>query len=193
MKDLRARAQQRSVSAATAEFDELFESQCDYVCHTLRRLGVRPRDVEDVAQEVFVAVHLRFDSFDRNRSPRSWLFAFAFRAAANYRRLARHREQPSPGRLELAAQRGSPEESALEAEQRELLARALDTLDLGHRAAIVLCDIEQRSAPEAAELLGVPINTVYTRVHHARRKLREALSTLRSSGGGHDGKARRAG
>ena len=158
MKDSPSRAQRKSVDAPS-EFDELFESECDYVCHTLRRLGVRPRDVEDVAQEVFVAVHLRFDSFDRDRNPRSWLFAFAFRAAANYRRLA----------------------------------RALDTLDLAHRAAIVLCDIEQRSAPEAAELLGVPINTVYTRVHHARRKLREALSALRSSGGGHDGKARRAG
>lgn len=56
-----------------------------------------------------------------------------------------------------------------------MLQRALTTLSFEHRTAFVLCELEERSSVEAAEILGVPEGTVRTRVHHARQKLRGAL------------------
>ena len=74
-----------------ARFRALFENQFDYVWTSLLRLGVHARDVEDVAQDVFEHVHRRLDEYDRSRPIRPWLFAFSFRCASDWRRLARHR------------------------------------------------------------------------------------------------------
>src|SRR6185437_13908682 len=71
-------------------FRTLFEAELDYVFATLRRLGVAPRDLEDVTHEVFLRVHARWDEYDPARPVRPWIFAFAFRLASDYRRLARH-------------------------------------------------------------------------------------------------------
>jgi RNA polymerase sigma-70 factor (ECF subfamily) len=152
----------------------LFESECDYVVRSLRRLGVREPDLPDVTQEVFIAVHRRLGECDLSRPVRPWLFAFALRSAANYRRLARHRREVTlrPGGHPVDS---TPESEAMASERRARLMEALDSLDLAHRAAIVLCDIEGMSAPRAAEVLDVPVNTVYSRVRNARRKLEEAL------------------
>ncbi len=56
------------------------------------------------------------------------------------------------------------------------LSRALDGLPLEQRVAIVLCDIEERTSAEAAQIVGVPEGTIRTRVFHGKRKLREALT-----------------
>src|SRR5262245_45054218 len=74
-------------------FRAVFEAELDYVFATLRRLGVPPRDLEDVAHEVFLRVHQRWNEYDPSRPLRPWLFAFALRLASDYRRLARHRRE----------------------------------------------------------------------------------------------------
>src|SRR5215472_17365750 len=88
------RSAQPAVSADAdrdALFRDVFAGEFDYVWTSLRRLGVHDRDLEDVAQEVFVHVHRRLDDYDPGRPLRPWLFAFAFRCASDWRRLARHR------------------------------------------------------------------------------------------------------
>ena len=69
----------------------MFELESPYVLRTLRRLGVTERDVEDMAHEVFVAVHRELDKYDRARPIRPWLFAFCFRIASQYRRKTRRK------------------------------------------------------------------------------------------------------
>lgn len=162
------------MSALDARFEELFAAECGYVLRTLRRLGVHERDVEDLAQDVFLAVHHRFSDYDPARPARPWLFAFAFRAASNYKRLARHRREAHED-VEAA---GAPEqERSLEADQqRRLLLRALQTLDLKHRAAIVAVDLDQVPPKDAAAAMGISLNTLYSRVRNGRQKLRAALA-----------------
>jgi RNA polymerase sigma-70 factor (ECF subfamily) len=163
---------------ATIPFRELFEREFGYVCRALRRLGVRAGDLEDVAQELFVAVHRALPSYDTSRAFRPWLFSFAFRFAANYRRLARHAGYASDGPFRTMAATGHPD-----AEARDMVLRALEPLDLDRRAVIVMHDLEGFSAPEIAEQLGIPLNTVYSRLRLARGEFRDAVHGLQSGGG----------
>lgn len=160
-------------------FRELFDAEFNYVCRVLRRLGVREADMEDVAQELFVSVHRRFDELDPSRKPRSWLFSFALRASANYRRLARHRERDelSP---DAPASTPDPEQQTAKDEARRQVLTALDALPYERRTVFVMHDIEGFSAPEIAEQVQVPLNTVYSRLRLARADFRNAIQALRA-------------
>lgn len=75
------------------DFRKLFDAEVAYVWKTLRRLGVRPSDIDDVSSEVWLVVHRRLDGYDSSKPIRPWLFGIAFRVAAAERRMARHRSE----------------------------------------------------------------------------------------------------
>jgi RNA polymerase sigma-70 factor, ECF subfamily len=165
--------------ARARAFRTLYETQLDFVWRNLRRLGVSDSEAEDRAQEVFVVAHRRFDEFeDRGRGPRAWLFQIVLRVASDARRhKRRHPEFPDGGD---AVERVSVEPAQAEAmTRRDNLARldaALSVLDLDRRAVLVLHEIEEMTAPEIAQVLNVPLNTVYSRLRVAREKLEQALT-----------------
>ena len=165
-------------------FRALFEAQADYVCHSLRRLGVRPGDVEDVAHEVFLAVHRLLPLYDASRPLKPWLFGIAFREASDYRR----RAHVSRELLVEPAEEVSDEPLAdahLEAsERRALLDEALAALDLDKRAVMLLHDLDEQPMPTVAEALGIPLNTAYSRLRLARAELRATLARLMARKGG---------
>jgi RNA polymerase sigma-70 factor (ECF subfamily) len=165
-------------ATGTAPFRDLFDREFGYVCRALRRLGVRQGDLEDVAQELFVAVHRALPEYEAGRALRPWLFSFAFRFAANYRRLARNAGYASDGALRTLAATDHPD-----ADARDMVLRALESLDFDRRAVIVMHDLEGFSAPEIAEQLVVPLNTVYSRLRLARGEFRDAVHALQSEGG----------
>lgn len=163
--------------ATSPSFEAVFEAECGYVIHSLRRLGVPERDLEDLAQDVFIAIHRRFAEYDGERPLRPWLFAFAFRAASNHRRLARHRREAvfesSPADHVMPP---TQEKVLLDGERRRVLLDALATLDLKHRAALILVDLDGVPPKEVSRNLDVPLDTVYSRVRNGRKKLRAALT-----------------
>ena len=175
----------RTPSHATGEsFRSLFEAELSYVLRTLRRLGVVDRDVEDVAQEVFVTVHDRFADYDPERPIRPWLFSFCWRTAANHRRLARHRTQLDGPRID---ERGDgkgadPHTDAVRRERRELLMEALGHVPFERRVVLIMHDIDGVAAPDVAVTLEIPVNTVYSRLRVARRELERAVARLRKGG-----------
>ena len=167
-----------TVEALSAPFRDLFDAEFGYVCRSLLRLGVRAGDMEDVAQELFVTVHRSWDSYDPRRASRPWLFSFALRFAANYRRLARNRGHVSGDTLgEL------PDTSRTSAEARDIVLRALETLDFARRVIVVMHDLEGFDAPEIASQLGIPLNTVYSRLRLGRADFRSAVERLQPNGG----------
>jgi RNA polymerase sigma-70 factor (ECF subfamily) len=164
-------------------FRALYEEHVDFVWRNLRRLGVHQSDVEDRTQEVFVVAHRRFDQFeDRGHGPRAWLFQIVLRISSDARRRRRrHPEDPDGGE---AMGRVTVEASQADAlSRREDLSRldaALETIEVGRRAVLVLHEIEEMTAPEIAQVLGIPLNTVYSRLRVARAELEEALGPARS-------------
>jgi RNA polymerase sigma-70 factor (ECF subfamily) len=166
------------------DFRRVFEDTFDYVWLTLRRLGVRERDLEDVTHDVFVVVHRHLDEYDRERPIRPWLFAFALRAAADYRRLARHRVELRDDTSSLVAPGPGPHEQAVTRERLDLVALALDGLDFDRRSIFVLHQIDGVPVNQAALLLGIPVNTAHSRLRLARADFAQAVRRLQARRGG---------
>lgn len=161
-----------------ASFHHVYRTELGYVLSTLRRLGVRPGDTEDVAHDVFVAVYRHIADYDASRPLRPWLFGFAYRIARDHKKLARHRHEVGELPTEPADSAAQPDEALEEERLRRLLLRVLDALDFEKRSIIVMHDVDGMPVPEIAKLLEVPINTAYSRLRLARAAFEKTLSTL---------------
>lgn len=159
-------------------FRALYDAQVAFVWRNLRRLGITESEVDDKTQEVFVIAHRRYSDFaDRGHGPRAWLFQIVLRVASETRRhRRRHPEDPDGG---IAQERESVEPGQAAAiarrEALDTLDRALSTIEVGRRTVLVLHEIEEMTAPEIAETLQIPVNTVYSRLRVARNELQAAL------------------
>jgi len=170
----------------------LHAAHADFVWATLQRFGVRDADLEDAMQETFVVVHRRLDTWDRTSKITTWLFGVAMRVAAAFRRKAHvRRERATEGVGEMDADPGlSPEDLAARREARRKLEAILDELDLERRAVFVMFEIEEMSCDEIAGVLGVPVGTVYSRLHKARKEFAAAMERSREGGQGDEREAR---
>jgi RNA polymerase sigma-70 factor (ECF subfamily) len=163
---------------ATSEpptFEGVYRSEIGYVLNSLRRLGVSEAELEDVAHDVFVAVHRHFAEYDGARPVRPWLFAFVYRIARDHRRLARHHREVGAIEHESASLEPLPDEAVDDERLRAALLGALEALDFDKRSLIVMHDIDGMPVTEIARLLEVPLNTAYSRVRLARAALEKQL------------------
>jgi RNA polymerase sigma-70 factor (ECF subfamily) len=148
------------------------QAHADFVWKSLFRLGVREADMEDMLQEVFLVVHRRLNSYDGSSRVTTWLFGICMKVASDYRRRAhRRREQVLQDGMDSMAtsDQPSPEDAAATQQARAVLDRILDGMDLDKRAVFVPCN-------EIAGVMGVPVGTVYSRLHAARRAFEDALA-----------------
>jgi RNA polymerase sigma-70 factor, ECF subfamily len=158
----------------------LYAEHAHFVWLSLQRLGVRPPDLEDVLQEVFMVVHQQVDGFEGRSKPTTWLFGICLRVAAAHRRRAyRRREQPSSSADDAAGESEDPEVLTAALEARRRLDAALDSLDLEKRAVLVMFEIDDMSCQEIADVLGLRLGTVHSRLHAARGELQKALERQR--------------
>jgi RNA polymerase sigma-70 factor (ECF subfamily) len=160
-------------------FRAMYEAHVDFVWRNLRRLGISEADADDRTQEVFVVAYRRFGDYEeRAHGPRAWLFQIVLRIASEARRHRRRHPEDPDGGMASERQCVEPEQAAALAtrERLGLLDRALARLDIGRRAVLVLHEVEEMTAPEIAQSLGIPINTVYSRLRVAREELEVALA-----------------
>jgi len=173
-------AEPRSAPPTSPSFDALYAAEFAWVHRTLRRLGARERDLEDLAHDVFVAAFRALPRFEAGRAPRPWLFGIAFRVVSDYRRRARFTRETLIDDEPLGAALGpDPEADALRAEDRRLVLAALEALPLDQRAVFVAHEIDGAAIPELAEELALSINTLYSRLRLARAKFAAAVDKLR--------------
>lgn len=162
----------------TVAVDELFRDHAGFVASFLHRLGVRDCDIDDVVQQVFLVAHQKGGYTEGPAAARTWLAAIAVRLAkASHRAVhqLRRREDYNQAALDAAVSVGkTPEEAVQIRDSMWRVERALATLDLDHRAVFVLFEIEGLSCGEIATTLDVPTGTVYSRLHHARRRFSAA-------------------
>jgi RNA polymerase sigma-70 factor (ECF subfamily) len=167
--------------AARTTVTDVHDEHADFVWRSLQRLGVRDADLEDALQDVFVVVHKRLATFDGSSKMTTWLFGICLRVSAAHRRRAHVRRETPTDELDERADdtaSTSPEDAALRREARERVERALDALTPEKRSAFVMFEIEGVAATEIAEMLGVPVGTVYSRLSAARVEFAEAVTRL---------------
>lgn len=165
------------------DVQSIFRQESRYVWGTLRFLGVQERDLEDLMHDVFLTVHRRFEDYDQARPLRPWLFGIALRVAMRYRMLARHRHEVMLGdaaaRPDIADERPTPEGELVHRQASRLVAAAIEALTEDHRAIFVMVELQDEPITEVAEGLGLPLNTVYSRLRRARAQFRDAVIKLR--------------
>lgn len=141
-------------------------------------------DAEEIAQETFLRAHRSIAFFRAESRFGTWLYRIAVNETLMRRRAAARRPtRPIEDLLPvfadgLGATGSGPERADALLERRQIIERvhrALDCLDDAHRAALVLRDLEELSAEEAAEVLGVSADVVRQRAHRARLKLKDLL------------------
>ncbi len=155
------------------KLDQLVTQHLDFIWRTLRRLGLSAADADDAAQTVFIVASEKIEHI-RAGSERPYLYGIALRVLANTRRAARQRYEVR-GSIEQPSSAHSPEDQVALSRAVALLDELLMALPSPLRRALVLAELEQCSAPEIAELEGVPLGTAASRLRRARSGLRELL------------------
>ncbi len=167
-------------AGSTPDFPSVYRSEFPYVWKTLRRLGVPPQDLEDLAHDLFVVVHRHFSEYDPTRPLRPWLFGIAVRLVADFRRSARHVREVLGDRIDPVDVAPTPHDQLEGKEARALLLNALDTLDLDRRAVFVMHELDEIPMPEIASVLAIPLNTAYSRLRLARVDVASAIERCTS-------------
>jgi RNA polymerase sigma-70 factor (ECF subfamily) len=166
-------------SCATPQ--QAFEQHFSMVWRSLRRLGVPEVALDDASQDVFLVLHRRWADFQHQSSLRTWIYGILLRVASDYtRRARRERARYSPEAPELESSAESPDNLYQQREAALILRLALAQLDDKERQMLVLIDLEERSVVEAAEALGVNLNTAYSRLRRARQSFEKALRAAQS-------------
>ena len=135
-------------------------------------------EAEDVAQEAFVQSFRKLHTFQGAAGYYTWLYRIAFNIAISRRRRRRPNVSLEQRRRdgEEPMQPGEAVEAGLEREENaQRLWNALQLLSEEHRTIMVLREMEGRDYDSIAEMLGVPVGTVRSRLHRARSHLRELL------------------
>lgn len=168
-----------SSPALDEDFHVLFRDHFRYVWKSLRRLGIAVADCEDLTQEVFVAVHRHRHERDTTRPPRPWLFGFAFRIALGHKRKKSVSSEVPTSDSILDRERDSDRDIGKIMNARDahrVVQTGLAALSDEQRAVFVLHELDEESAPDIADALGIPLNTVYSRLRLARERFRAVVS-----------------
>lgn len=177
-------------------FGELVRRYQDRVFNACWRVCGNAEDARDITQDAFLKAYENLATFRQESGFYTWLFRVAMNLALSLRRSAKHRRTVS---LDAADGSGGTQASALadrllrarddaddlypESVVQSNVVRALQTLDDGDRAVVVLRDIEGFDYRQIGEILGMPLGTVRSKLHRSRAALRDAvLPNLNSDG-----------
>jgi RNA polymerase sigma-70 factor, ECF subfamily len=167
------------------DFERIYAQYFQRVSQWLRACGGLDADIDDLAQEVFLVVQRRLSSY-RGPSMAAWLYGIARRTASDQRRrawLRRWLRGVDPDQTRAPSAVADPCETLERREARRRLSAILNQMSAVRRSTFILFEIEGYSGEEIAALEGVSVNTVYTRLHHARKDLLRLMAAQRESGG----------
>jgi RNA polymerase sigma-70 factor (ECF subfamily) len=164
------------------DFSSLYDAWFAHVSRWLRALGAPEADVEDLAQETFLVVRRRLPDFDGQNVP-GWLYRIASRKVRQHRRrrwIQSLFTSKSAIDIEDLPWSGASAVATLETKEKRMLLEALlGKMTEKRRVAFRLFEVEGYGGEEIAEILDVPINTVWTRLFHARKEFFAFLSEYR--------------
>lgn len=159
--------------------EALFRLHAAWVAKYVTRLGFRGQDVEDIVQETFLVAHRHGGFREGPARATTWLAEIALRVGMATRRAKKRAPIADPALVDVAPSGGSdPLSGAISAETLQNVQRALDSLEIERRALFVLFELEDESCDALAAAFGVPIGTIYSRLHTARGEFLAAFRRL---------------
>jgi RNA polymerase sigma-70 factor (ECF subfamily) len=172
----------RCLDGDSAAFGELVRRYQDRLYNTVYRLVENPDDALDVVQDAFLNAYQSLDGFKGDSLFFTWLYRIAVNTAISHKRKQRvllsidgdRNGASSLQPLDDSAY-SRPGEALERAEQEQRIQHALSRLSPEHRAVLILKDMEGQKYEAMADILGVPVGTIRSRLHRARAELRGLL------------------
>lgn len=165
------RARPRHVPSHRRAFRRFYREHFGLVWSMVRRFGVPSAQHEDAVQEVWLAAYRRLHTLEPDASAKAWLSTITRRVASRLRR-TEHRKARKLAALHVASERGPARADVVDGrDARRLLEALLAVLDEEQRDVLVLASVHGLSGPEIAEVLEIPLNTAYSRLRLARRRI----------------------
>jgi RNA polymerase sigma-70 factor (ECF subfamily) len=156
----------------------LYDAHWAFVYRTARRLGTPQEELEDVVHDVFVVVLRKLDTFEDGRLT-TWLYRITANTVSDRHRRRRVRSAFAALKVWIgAAPPPAPDRRAEQACAERRTEQVLARMSPKKREVLALHALEGLSGDEIAERLGCPVNTVWTRLHHARREFAEVAEAL---------------
>ncbi|MBI3823845.1 MAG: sigma-70 family RNA polymerase sigma factor [Planctomycetes bacterium] len=166
----------------SAAFGELVSRYQDRLFNTMLRLVDNADDARDVVQEAFLHAYQSLPSFKGDSLFFTWLYRIAVNAAISMKRKQRPTLRIHPGGEEKntidpvdTSETNRPGHAMEMAEDERRVHDALSKLSAEHRAVLVMKDMDGIKYEEMAEILGVPVGTIRSRLHRARLEIRDLL------------------
>ena len=162
-----------------AGFEDLAMPLFDSLYNFARWLARDSNDAEDLVQETYLKALRSFAAFQPSTNFRAWIFqilknTFLSSCSKLERRMTVALESEEDG-PELAVDMETPETILMNRSNSKLLQRAIDDLPVHYREVLLLCEVEEMSYQEIAEVLSIPIGTVMSRLARGRKSVREAV------------------
>jgi RNA polymerase sigma-70 factor (ECF subfamily) len=158
-------------------FDVIYRDHLDFVRGIARKLGGPAIEVDDVAQEVFLVAARRLESFDsRTAQLTTWLYGITFNVVRGLRRRARSRISEQPADHETAEPIGEPLDRALVLDAWKIAIRVFGQMSPAKREAFFLAEFEGLTCAEIGRRVGAREETIWSRLHYARREFRALLA-----------------
>src|ERR1700752_1332172 len=164
---------------AARAFEDLAMPLMNSAYNLARWLARNDHDAEDLVQETYLKAFRNFQSFQAGTNFRAWMYCILRNTFLNSRTGPRATPcisiDSEAERPELAVETNTPESILMKRLDSELVQSAIDDLPIHYREALLLCDVEQLSYREIAEILSIPIGTVMSRLARARKLIRQFL------------------
>ena len=164
-------------AAREATFERLFAQFSEPIHNYVLRMVGDPDRAADIAQDTFIKAYRKLDTLTEGASARSWIYRIATNTAIDEMRRRRftrpmadderHDQRPDP--------RPGPEDQVLGASIDERIQRALAKLRPNHRRCLILSDVEDMSAGQIGEVMGMTYGAVRTLLCRARGEMRREL------------------
>ncbi|MDH5277491.1 MAG: sigma-70 family RNA polymerase sigma factor [Actinomycetota bacterium] len=175
-------ARRSSPDERAAAFDSYVVPHLEVMYRVALSLTREPPDAEDLVQDAVLRAYRAIDRFD-GRYPRAWLLTIVRNTHYNRMRrrtpfLFRDGESAEAALGSLGDHEPSAESVVVDPQLEAVVAEALNALPEKFRAPVDLVDIHGLTYQETADALGIPIGTVMSRLHRARRRIRTQLDTV---------------
>ncbi len=170
-----ARLIARIVEGDRRAFEALYRAYYSRLSHFILRMVHRPQVAEEVFNDTMMIVWNRAATYNGRSKVSTWVFAIAYRRALS---ALRRRDEPVE---DIPAERHDsdepgPEQHLGRRQTQDVLATVMRTLSNDHRTVVDLAYFHEMGYREIAEIMDCPVDTIKTRMYHARRNLRAALT-----------------
>ncbi len=158
-------------------FEALYRNYFSRLARFIERMTRRPELVEEIVNDTMFVVSTSAHKYNHSSKVSTWIFAIAYRKSLKALRDVDDPVDPgdAPETAADADQVAEPRDEAVRAQLRRILSEAVDALSPNHRAVIELTYFHEAGYREIAQIMGCPIETVKTRMFHARRRLKALL------------------